>query len=617
MAAPPPSYSSAPIVAPPYAAPPVGGGSDALPGYNDPSAPPSIFIPSQGIDDKLPNHFKIKDQYVQAQVTPSNLQAHLVLLGAFHRLREEVRTFKGKADIPMEPDERWAVFLQRAVYRFEQWAVRMIGGEGQEEALGEGPKVLTPDEVPPLDVVMVWHTYMLNPRNYYEDCLRKLPGLLRVGLLESGKFYEDMEKCIVNPDGFFLANTILDYQAGVPAETQWSQILTATVLSLRETTVPAPAEIRGKQIGWSMKAVEDYTRIGMLGKMNQRWVTTPRPLNVILSAYRQPGPFSLDLASAVLRQMNFIEKMVSLGFTEQARWEEDRDTLTRCVVRYHHFLDLMASTPGNFVVPTLDIDLAWHTHQLLCDSYRKLKDVIGIIPDHDDKVGQGALSDAYDKTAEAWKARFGVPYSVCGCLPSDTSSGSRGSGFSLFSKKGKSKSTLEKPAENPRPDLLSPSDEAAEQTHPSDHDAVAIINPGGPNAAQAQLRRRELTKRAKELGKSVEKGKADQWGEIMQKRGVDHTPSFLCPVQYGVHQGDCTNLSGSGLQSASTSGECCKGNGMSGLCGAHFDHKRGGPLESVKFSEMMRGDSTYMRNMGLAQWGASWGVMGAGGGGGS
>ncbi|KAG8966995.1 hypothetical protein FRC05_002309 [Tulasnella sp. 425] len=602
MAAPPPSYTSAPVEAPAYAAPPVGGGPDALPGYDGTSAPPSIFVPSQGIDGKLPNHFKINNQYLKPQVMPSDLEAHLVLLGAFHRLREEVRTFKGKVDIPMGPDERWAVFLQRAVYRFEQWAVRMIGGEGQEEALGEGRKVLTPNEVPPLDVIMVWHTYMLNPRKYYEDCLRKLPGLLRIGsfplmqlagsinheklllsppseghvaaftaftsqpfdyplnttadetvliycpncsqpnsipwitykgdgyaqrdfgcicnncrfvfnreTLGVRRFYEDMEKCMVNPDGFFLANTILDYHAGVPVETQWSQALNVTVLNLREGMVPAPAEIWGKQIGWTMKDVEDYTRIGMLGRKNQPWVTTPRPLNIILSAYRQPGPFSLDLASAVLRQMNFVGKMVNLGFTEQARWEEDRDTLTRCVVRYHHFLDLMASAPGNFAVPTL-------------------------VPDHDDKVSQGALSDAYDKTAEAWKAHVGVPYSVCGCLPPDISggsSGSSGSGFSLFSKKGKSKSALEKSLENPRPDLISPSDEAAEQTHPSDHDAVAVINPE-PNAAQAQLKRRELGKRAKELGKSVEKGKADQWGEIMQKRVANHTPSFLCPVQYGA-----------------------------------------------------------------------------------
>lgn len=51
--------------------------------------------------------------------------------------------------------------------------------------------------------------------------------------------------------------------------------------------------------------------------------------------------------------MNFIEKMVQLGFTEPGRWEDDNDTLTRCVVRYHHFLDLMSSAGGKFAVPTL------------------------------------------------------------------------------------------------------------------------------------------------------------------------------------------------------------------------------------------------------------------------
>jgi Protein of unknown function (DUF1399). len=35
----------------------------------------------------------------------------------------------------------------------------------------------------------------------------------------------------------------------------------------------------------------------------------------------------------------------------------------------HSFLDLMASSPESFFVPTLDIDLAWHTHQLMADQY--------------------------------------------------------------------------------------------------------------------------------------------------------------------------------------------------------------------------------------------------------
>jgi hypothetical protein len=34
------------------------------------------------------------------------------------------------------------------------------------------------------------------------------------------------------------------------------------------------------------------------------------------------------------------------------------------------FLDLMASSPVSFFVPTLDIDLAWHTHQLMAKKYK-------------------------------------------------------------------------------------------------------------------------------------------------------------------------------------------------------------------------------------------------------
>jgi hypothetical protein len=31
----------------------------------------------------------------------------------------------------------------------------------------------------------------------------------------------------------------------------------------------------------------------------------------------------------------------------------------------------MSSTPASFFVPTLDIDLVWHTHQLASDNYAK------------------------------------------------------------------------------------------------------------------------------------------------------------------------------------------------------------------------------------------------------
>lgn len=55
--------------------------------------------------------------------------------------------------------------------------------------------------------------------------------------------------------------------------------------------------------------------------------------------------------------MAFIEKMVQIGWTEPGRFEEDNDTLTRSAVRYHYFLDLMTTSQGKFVVPTVVSDI--------------------------------------------------------------------------------------------------------------------------------------------------------------------------------------------------------------------------------------------------------------------
>ncbi|KAH7923019.1 hypothetical protein BV22DRAFT_1069475 [Leucogyrophana mollusca] len=41
------------------------------------------------------------------------------------------------------------------------------------------------------------------------------------------------------------------------------------------------------------------------------------------------------------------------------------------------FLALMVRSPDAFLVPTLDIDLAWHTHQLMTIRYQKDCVVLG------------------------------------------------------------------------------------------------------------------------------------------------------------------------------------------------------------------------------------------------
>lgn len=41
--------------------------------------------------------------------------------------------------------------------------------------------------------------------------------------------------------------------------------------------------------------------------------------------------------------------------------------------------------------------------------------------DHDDKVEENSLDNAFRLTAQAWQNRFGVPYSTCGCAHTEQS----------------------------------------------------------------------------------------------------------------------------------------------------------------------------------------------------
>ena len=90
-------------------------------------------------------------------------------------------------------------------------------------------------------------------------------------------------------------------------------------------------------------------------------------------------------------------------------------TMNRLIERYRRFVDLIAENPY-VCIPTLDIDLAWHTHQLHPRSYYIYTEKITTkLVDHDDKIEEGVLSDAFAKTSNLYQARYGEPYSECNC----------------------------------------------------------------------------------------------------------------------------------------------------------------------------------------------------------
>jgi hypothetical protein len=146
--------------------------TSALPSYAASTAiPPSI--------DKttlLPATFKVGKLKTKPFVTVPELKLHLRLLAAFDRLQQEVRKTPEAAGNVLDGDTRWAVFCTRAEKNYERWVQELAVADGEVEQILERG-------LPGLEVMMVWHAHMLNPRKYYEDTKRdpRFERLAQVG----------------------------------------------------------------------------------------------------------------------------------------------------------------------------------------------------------------------------------------------------------------------------------------------------------------------------------------------------------------------------------------------------------------------------------------------------
>lgn len=120
-------------------------------------------------DPALPTTFKVGKSYTPPLITASPVRKHLFVLAAFQTLKRRVEnasyTDSGLDPVP-EPDVKWALYLLRANHRFQLWLEKVV--KKPERERGE-ISLLTDAEIPPMDVLVLLHAYMLNPVNYYED----------------------------------------------------------------------------------------------------------------------------------------------------------------------------------------------------------------------------------------------------------------------------------------------------------------------------------------------------------------------------------------------------------------------------------------------------------------
>ena len=142
----------------------------------------------------------------------------------------------------------------------------------------------------------------------------------------------------------------------------------------------------------------------------------------------------MDLVAASLRQREFARRIIG----EDCCIDEP-STLLNAAKRYHKFLLLMKRKPKemkNSLVPTLDIDLCWHTHQLDAVLYRQwCIEHLGLAINHDDTVAKESLGAGFQDTSQLWLRVYREPYTDDS--PQDSSPKRRGSGgmFSVFKRK--------------------------------------------------------------------------------------------------------------------------------------------------------------------------------------
>ncbi|KZT50992.1 hypothetical protein CALCODRAFT_461001 [Calocera cornea HHB12733] len=575
-------------------------GIDLPPDY-DGSGSIAEELPTPGVDlppaypVNLPNSFPIGAQETHPLVKLTEVESHLRLLGAFWQLRQDVVTSAetGTSWDELSQAERWIIFVSRASWRFELWYTNLLCRPGRDD------KPLTKDELPPLDVAMVWHAYILNPLEYLEEGLVRSKRLLKMGYYPLARiaasihplsmrpldpphnqtftfeahtgqpflfstmvlpsetiqvpcprckflvevpwynedrkgfgqpgFLETCRSCLLDfgkeamgvrrlaehiqtwiirdkANGQSLAGTLIDYTTGMP-DFKKAYFFNRKILQYFESVCKkdeqkTPAGV-GDMVKWNTSQAEYCIRIGMRLVDN---TPSPQRWGRVLSHYTHAGIFSMDLIGATLRQSGFIKEMVDLGWTRAGTFATDKTILARSIARYHAWLDLFASNPNLTPVPTLDIDLIWHTNMLYADRYRAdTYKLLGRIPDHDDKVEETALADAFDETARAWRSRFGVPYSLCGCAPTVLTD----STLSKLKSIGRRNSSTSRVNMVDIQSLVGKEDNDSEDavTHPSTHYSVLVLD--SPAVDQARNKRTDdLRKLREQARKAAAKGRS-------------------------------------------------------------------------------------------------------------
>uniref|UniRef100_A0A5B7BIP7 Glycine-rich domain-containing protein 1 n=1 Tax=Davidia involucrata TaxID=16924 RepID=A0A5B7BIP7_DAVIN len=212
--------------------------------------------------------------------------------------------------------------------------------------------------VVPLDCEWVWHCHRLNPARYKSDC-------------------EEFYGRILDNH-----NVVSSVQGTSKKETEeiWNKLYPDEPYNFDSTRAFS------YDISEKVSAAKKYTKYDLV------------------SAVKRQGPFFYQVSRSHMNNDLFLEAAVA---------------------RYKGFLHLIKRNWEKsikcFCVPTYDIDLIWHSHQLHPVSYCKdLVEVLGKVLEHDDtdsdRTKGKKLDSGFSETTKQWEDTFGSRYWRAGAM---------------------------------------------------------------------------------------------------------------------------------------------------------------------------------------------------------
>ncbi|PKX88984.1 uncharacterized protein P174DRAFT_464709 [Aspergillus novofumigatus IBT 16806] len=379
-------------------------------------------------DIQVPDPRIFKDPIPSTDVTslPNMAQcaAHLELLQAINHIRREVLNSKDlDAILNIKPEKRtvvqrysrkrievkdprfaqkrqvkWPFYLRLGVARFFLWLKKM-----DETLASNKNKVLELPSCPPLDVLIAWHSALLNPAWFRKYCKNSGIKFMRRVIFPWGQIHQ----CINDQDWSF--NLPSDARQSFTSLTGQEADLLAYLLS------PKPEPYTSLLLAYQDSASDNRLYLNKLDSLCQE-KKEESPHNAFITschAAAYPGPYATYLFAAIERQRVFVDKMVGYLWI---RSPGVHGTLSRAITRYEYFLQLFKLRPGTTLVPTLDIDLVWHTHQCSASMYKaSMEKRAGRFINHDDTIPPGVLQTQSDETSLFFRDYFGMEYHICLC----------------------------------------------------------------------------------------------------------------------------------------------------------------------------------------------------------